>query len=303
MGIKDLLEMNHERMVNSLNALDKQQVHFNAEITADEMEDILTWNYKGNRDINKATFRKYVRSMNLNRWVLHPEPLVFVKVNGHWIMVNGQHRGNAQVETGHTISYSVCVHRDEGIYKSLDQGKVRTNSDITGAPSGIVNPIHFLLRSASSISSPTSEDVSRVLKDYVGNLLTEVEYEIKPPKTGRSIWKQTGFRAAYAMSVVTNRISHDEALDLYHGLCRNEINEWPSVFIALYRQIMEQQIHVNRSGQSLDNDFFMRGMFAFQNHDSQSKTVAIHNSFRSQVKESVSEVMKKYATEELRVVI
>ena len=79
MGIQDLLEANYTKMINASNALDQRQIHFNAEITAQEMESIIGWNYEGNRDLNKATFRKYVRSMNLNRWVLHPEPLVFVK--------------------------------------------------------------------------------------------------------------------------------------------------------------------------------------------------------------------------------
>jgi hypothetical protein len=302
MGIQDLLEANYTKMINASNALDQRQIHFNAEITAQEMETIVGWNYKGNRDLNKATFRKYVRSMNLHRWVLHPEPLVFVKSDSDWIMVNGQHRSNAQIETGLTIPYSVCIHKDGSIYKALDQGKVRTNSDITGAPTGIVHPIHFLLRSASSISTPAPEDVSRVLNDRIGKLLTEVEYDIKPPKSGRNIWKQTGFRAAYALAIITDRISHENAQEVYNGLCRNEIHEWPPIFIALYRQIMENQIHINTQGTSLDNDYFMRGMFAFQNFDSPVKTVAIHNSFRSQVKDSVFDVMKRYATEELRVV-
>lgn len=302
MGIHDLLELNYKKMIESVNQLDQKQIHFNAEITASEMESIIGWNYEGNRDLNKATFRKYVRSMNLNRWVLHPEPLVFVKTESGWIMTNGQHRSNAQIETGMTIPYAICIRKDKDIYKYLDQGKVRSNADITGAHNGVVHPIQFLLRSASSISHPTPEDVSRVLDDSIGGLLSEIEYDIKPPKTSRGIWKQTGFRAAYAMAIATNRIDHESALNIYKSLCRNEINEWPVIFIAMYRQIMEGQIHINRAGVSLDNDYFMRGMFAFQNYNSQSKNVAIFSSFRNQVKESVYGVMKKYATEELRVV-
>lgn len=297
----ELLESNYKQMISSDCPLDRQQKTFNAVISAGEMKQIVQWNYVGNRVFNKANFRKWVRAMNLDRWVLHPDPLVFVKTkDGKWVKMNGQHRGEAQVETGKTIPYTICIRSDDNIYKYLDQGKTRSNSDITGAHNAIVHPVQFLLRAASSIAAPSPEDVERVLRDPVGALLSEVEYDIKPPKTGKSIWKQTGFRAAYAMAIMTNRIDHDEAYDLYNCLSRNEINEWPPIFLALYRQVMEGQIHINRSGQSLDNDYFMRGMYAFQNRNS-AKNIAIHNGFRNQVKDDVTQVMKKYSTGELRV--
>ena len=297
----ELLESNYQQMISSDCPLDRQQKTFNAFITHDEMKQIVQWNYVGNRVFNKGNFRKWVRAMNLDRWVLHPDPLVLVKTkDGEWVKLNGQHRGEAQVETGKTVSYSICIRADEEIYKYLDQGKTRSNSDITGAHNAIVHPIQFLLRAASSIAAPSPEDVERVLTDRVGSLLCEVEYDIKPPKTGKSIWKQTGFRAAYAMAIMTNRIDHDEAYDLYNCLSRNEINEWPPIFLALYRQVMEGHIHINRSGQSLDNDYFMRGMYAFQNRNS-AKNIAIHNGFRNQVKDDVTQVMKKYSTGELRI--
>lgn len=299
-NFRELLESKYNQMINSDCSLDRQQNTFNSVITLSEMKDIVQWNYVGNRDFNKANFRKYVRAMNLDRWVLSPDPLVFVKMDGTWVLYNGQHRGEAQVETGKTIPYTICIRADDQIYKYLDQGKFRSNADITGAHNGVVHPIQFLLRAASSIVSPTPEDVDRVLNDHAGSLLSEVEYDIKPPKTGKSIWKQTGFRAAYSMAIMTNRIDHDEAYDLYNCLSRNEINEWPPIFLALYRQVMEGQIHINRSGQSLDNDYFMRGMYAFQRAKT-AQNITIHNGFRTQVKIDVAREMKKYATEELRV--
>ena len=301
MGIQDLLEANYTKMINAPNALDQRQIHFNAEITAQEMETIVGWNYKGNRDLNKATFRKYVRSMNLHRWVLHPEPLVFVKSDSDWIMVNGQHRSNAQIETGLTIPYSVCIHKDGSIYKALDQGKVRTNSDITGAPNGIVHPIQYLLRASSFISHPMPEDVENVLRSRIGELLSEVEYEIKPPRKSGNIWKQTAFKAAFSMAIMTDRISYKNAYDVYDSLSHGDLKEWPDVFVQLYRQVMEGSISVNRTGQSLDNDYFMRGMFTFEHYSNEGKTLAIHNNFRNSVKEDVFEVMKQFTPIEERV--
>ena len=296
------LNQTYNHMVSTDDPLDQQQLTFNCLITAKEAEELLKLNYEGNRDLNKDTVSHYIRAMNLNRWPLHPEPLVFSKSSDEllFILLNGQHRLTAQIETGLDIAYSVCIHRDRNIYKKLDQGKVRTNADITGSHKNIVYPIQFLLRAASSIKKPVSDDVQKVLSDRAGTLLSEVEYEIKPPQTGYNLWKQTGFRAAYAMAIITNRIDHAKAFEVYTTICRNELKEWPDVFVSFYRQMMERQIHINRSGVNLDNDYFMRGMFAFQN--TEAKTISIHNSFRSQVKEDVYKAMKKYATEELRIV-
>lgn len=303
MNIFEKLEEKHSEMMNAPDELDQTQGYFNAWITAAEMEKLLAANYDGNRDLSKQTYRKYVRSMNLGRWKLNPNPLVFVKQkDGTWSYTDGQHRGTAQIETGLTLPYSICINNSINVYKILDQGKVRTNVDITGAPKGVCMPIQYLLRSASAIVSPEPADVQRVLADTVGELLAEVEYDIKPPQTGRNLWKQNGFRAAYAMAIMTGRIGPKTAHTVYTGLCRNELKEWPDVFVSLYRQMMEGQIHINRAGTSLDNDYFMRGMFAFSHHSAKGKQVAIHNKFRSDVKESVFNIMKKYGAEELRLV-
>ena len=300
MGIFELLELNHERMINAANPLDRKQVQFNAEINAEEMKQLIDLNYKGNRDLNRPTFRKYVRAMNLNRWVLNPESLVFAKEGGSWVLMNGNHRGNAQVETGKTNEYSVFIVRSTDIYKTLDQGKIRTPADIIGAHTKIIMPIQYLLRSASFISHPMADDVQNVLNSRIGELLSEVEYHIKPPRKAGSVWKQTGFKAAYVMAVMTNRISYEKAYDIYETIVNNEIKEWPDVFLLLYRQIMEKSISINTSGRSLDNDFFMRGVFAFENHELSTDRLAIHNSFRKSVKEDVFEIMKNFIPQEER---
>jgi hypothetical protein len=62
---------------------------------------------------------------------------------------------------------------------------------------------------------------------------------------------------------------------------------------------MERRITVNRSGVSLDNDFFMRGFYAFANYDKDKTTVAIHSGFRQNVKSLVCEYMKDYSFDTL----
>jgi hypothetical protein len=294
MNFTSKLDVKLQEMMNASDPIDRKQIQFNAEITAEEMKKIIKMNYKGNRDLHRPTFRKYVRAMNLNRWILSPEPLVFVKQGTEWVMIDGNHRSNAQIEAGTTNRYSVAIVDSIDRYKYLDQGKVRTNADIIGAHIHIVYPIQYLLRASSFISYPMPEDVEAVLKSRIGELLSEVEYEIKPPRKSGSIWKQTAFKAAFVMAIMTNRISYEDAYDVYDSLSHGDLKEWPDVFVQLYRQIMEGSISVNRSGKSLDNDYFMRGVFAFEHYHNEGKTLAIHNNFRNSVKEDVFEVMKQF---------
>jgi hypothetical protein len=102
------------------------------------------------------------------------------------------------------------------------------------------------------------------------------------------------------MAVMTNRVSYEKAYDIYETIVNNEIREWPDVFLLLYRQVMEKSISINTSGRSLDNDFFMRGVFAFENHEASTDRLAIHNSFRKSVKEDVFEIMKNFIPQEER---
>ena len=293
------LESKYAAMQSADYDLDKKMVQFNSWITPDEMEELIKLNYDGNRDFNKPNFRRLVREMNLNRWVLHPDSIVLVKVDGEWVGLNYQHRGNAQIETGVTLPYSICIYHEKEIYKYLDQNKTRTNADVLSTASDIVYPIQYLLRSATPIAKANPDDVLPVLQSQIGELLTEIEYDIKPSTKNGNVWKQTGFRAAYAMAILTNTVTHSAAYEVYTCLTRNDIKEWPDLFVDLYRQVMERRITVNRYGVSLDNDFFMRGFYAFANYDKDKTTVAIHSGFRQNVKSLVCEYMKDYSFDTL----
>jgi hypothetical protein len=158
------LESKYAAMQSADYDLDKKMVQFNSWITPDEMEELIKLNYDGNRDFNKPNFRRLVREMNLNRWVLHPDSIVLVKVDGEWVGLNYQHRGNAQIETGVTLPYSICIYHEKEIYKYLDQNKTRTNADVLSTAPDIVYPIQYLLRSATPIAKANPDDVLPVLQ-------------------------------------------------------------------------------------------------------------------------------------------
>ena len=166
-----------QEMMNASDPIDRKQIQFNAEITAEEMKKSQR-NYKGNRDLHRPTFRRYVRAMNLNRWVLSPESLVFVKQGTEWVLINGNHRSNAQIGQEQQIATLLRLLIPSTSINTWI--KARTNADIVRCAINIVQPIQYLLRASSFISDPMPEDVENVLKSRIGELLSEVEYEIKP---------------------------------------------------------------------------------------------------------------------------
>ena len=79
-----------------------------------------------NRKISKTTVAKYKEFMKLGQWVLNGEPLIF----GGSKLIDGQHRLTACVESGEPFS-AVWVELDEeGVFKTLNQGKRRNGADV-----------------------------------------------------------------------------------------------------------------------------------------------------------------------------
>ena len=280
----------------SRSCLDMHMHQFNTYISPEEAKSALTINYKHNRVLNKHTCSRYMREANLNRWVLHPNPIVFAKdKDDQWRLIDGQHRLTMVSQQDKSLPFSVCVYRSTSIYDKLDQGKLRTNADVLVSHKNIVLPIQYLLRSATSIRTPTPDDVKPLLVSEIGDLLTEVEFEIKPPMNANSIWKAQPFRAAYTMAVLTGAVRKSTARHIYATISRRPISEWPPIFAAFYRQMMEQISKPNRAGNSLDNDYFIRGYYCFANH-SRKNRINIGPVFRSSLKENVQEYMATHVS-------
>jgi len=302
MNIFEKLNLKWQEMHNTDCPLDSKQLTFNALLSSEDAKKLCEFNYSGNRDLNNQNYRRFVRSMNLNRWDLTPEPLVFTKYDGSWVLINGNHRLNAQIEAGKQIAYAVSIVRELEIFKILDQGKTRSIHEILNIEKQVSGPIAYLFRSATFVRDPSHEDVHKVINTKVGNLLIEIEQEIKPPKSARSPWKSPSFRAAYVMAIELGLIEHEKARELYNVICHSNIKKWPDVFVSMHKQITEKTIGIEVGGRTLDNTNFMRGMYAFANSDWEGDHMSVHQSFRKKIKEMIPNYMKKYTLEEERMV-
>ena len=95
-------------------------------VTPEMAADMVSRNYEHNRDVIKTNLLDMQRMMKAGTFVLSPDALVFDQ-NG--IMLNGNHRANAIVETGLGQWFIVMSNVSHDIGSITDTGKSRTMSD------------------------------------------------------------------------------------------------------------------------------------------------------------------------------
>ncbi len=168
--------------------------------------------------------------MRLNRWGKSPEAIVLTKSG---ILVNGQHRIWAIIETGISCTADVVVIEDkdfDSVFEILDQGASRSASDILKIDSKQILPINYLLRCAG-LKKPKPQDLKVFIESPMGEILAQA-CSIK--LTGK-VWKHTCFKAALAISILSGAITKQRAFEVLNQLNGGSINDWPVIFFtALY---------------------------------------------------------------------
>lgn len=100
---------------------------------------------KDNRKLREKLIKKYASLMKNGEWVLTDQAISF-DVNGR--LLNGQHRLNAVVLSGVTIKSLVTRNLPGDSFKYMDQGAMRTQSDIhkmSPKASGVISSFNQIL--------------------------------------------------------------------------------------------------------------------------------------------------------------
>lgn len=100
------------------------QVEF-IEVTPQQAKDWLA-NNKVNRPARNMKIEQYARDMIEGRWNFTPDPITF---DEEGLLINGQHRLNAQVKAGKTMSWVVVREAPEGTQNTMDSGVARSAAD------------------------------------------------------------------------------------------------------------------------------------------------------------------------------
>tara|TARA_R110000824_G_scaffold265887_1_gene454824 strand:+ start:223 stop:1134 length:912 start_codon:yes stop_codon:yes gene_type:complete len=88
-------------------------------------KELLEGNHK-NRRISPFSVKRYRDFMENNQWVMNGEPIIF----GGNKLIDGQHRLTACIDAGKSFQSVWIELRDDGAFKTLNQGKRRNPADV-----------------------------------------------------------------------------------------------------------------------------------------------------------------------------
>lgn len=227
----------------------------------------------GNRRIRQTHVRHLAKQMEQGRWMLSPEPIVFSPKR----LLDGQHRLSAVLMSGCTIEASVALVQNEDVFRVLDQGVNRNNTDLTGIPSPVLQPLQWLLK--QSIPSLKAgkivvDDIERIKDENIFALSQRVNDIIKP-KDRR--FKSAAFRAAYIMAVDLKMCTQETADRVYTDLSHMNMTEWSRMMQNLFHQF--ETLKAQGTTNNLRNEAFMRGLYMFSEAESKKTSIRITDQF------------------------
>lgn len=257
-------------------------------ITVEMAKQLMNKNADNPRPFVKSTAERYARQMRLSRWGKSSESIVITR-SGR--LVDGQHRCWAIIVTKLAQKMHVVIIEDEDfdeVSAVLDQGLRRSNAVILKTTNEVVQPITYLLR-GTGIKKVEPDDIEPFINSSLGEHLKT----ISKIRTTRRIWKNTQVRAAMVIAIEADWIEPITALTLYQNLNEKNMAAWPHIFSELFLQLTETHKQLNRSGNTLENDWYMRSLYAFKHFSRpETKTVRLMQGFKKEAKEKTRNVMK-----------
>ena len=241
-----------------------------------------------NRPLRNWWVKELASRMQKGQWKLSPEPIVFSR-DGR--MLDGQHRSWAIIESGMTVMMSVAIVEDDSVFDVLDQGVTRSNSDILGVPTAVLQPIHYLHR----ISYHTKRISPIELKPLLDTQMVDMSHyihEVVKPKEKR--FKPAIFRAALISSVLLGKIERERAIEVYTDLSHMNLQNWNRMMQHLMHLIDNQTLAEKRNTSNAHNNTFFRAMYFFEHVDSKKTSIRLLDKFKNDTVNSVRNMYRDY---------
>lgn len=235
----------------------------------------------GNRKIRTSHVRHLANQMEQGRWMLSPEPIVFSPKR----LLDGQHRLSAVLMSGCTIEASVALVQNEDVFRVLDQGVNRNNSDLTGIPSPVLQPLQWLLKQSVNglrKGKIVIDDIERIKDENIFALSQRI-HEVIKPKDRR--FKSAPFRAAYIMAVDMKMCDLETADRIYTDLSHMNMTEWSRMMQNIFHRFETTKVH--GASNSLKNEFFMAGLYLFSEAHSKKTKIILTEKFTDEMEKRV----------------
>lgn len=262
--------------------------YYEIKITPEHARQFLRKN-EGNRNVSNMHMKHISLQMQLDRWVQVPCSIILSEGGN---VIDGQHRLEGIVDSGIPQEMIVVVAKhSEEIFQILDQGKGRTNADILRMPNQIVQPIQYLLR-CHGMTKPVASDIREYDGTHLMTACVHIHETIKPKTKGIV---SAPFRASFAVATAMGA-NFAASSEVFQALGSYNVKEFTPLMADLMKQFNDG--FMKQDGRSINNEFFMRGVFMFLNNH-KAETVRIYSSFRNDVKRTTEQLMHEWRNDKV----
>ena len=147
------------------------------DVTPAQAREWMVKHNRGNRKMRESTVSSYARDMRNGDWILNHQGLAF---NEEGVLVDGQHRLAAVVESGCTVPFMVSTgwpaaeKKRTRLMDTVDRGAARSIADILGLQHQIEHP-RFVVMTAACLARACLEKPERLKKVSTSNVLGVLE--------------------------------------------------------------------------------------------------------------------------------
>ena len=119
-----------ELALNRITKIKEPTVEFmSVKLTQGGAKKLLQGN-ENNRHLNRNLINKYLRLMNIGRWVVNGETIKVGQQDGEFILLDGQHRLNAIALADEPVAVTLVFGLSPDHFKTIDTGRARSAGDI-----------------------------------------------------------------------------------------------------------------------------------------------------------------------------
>lgn len=207
-----------------------------------------------NRDLRPNVVDRFMSGYLRGEWKVTHQGIAFGKSG---VLLDGQHRLTfiSQLPEGTKVPINVTTGQDDSTFDAIDQGVVRTTSDVYGVSAGHTATARFL---AKIYNSSTSAGLTnQFVKPFLDWVRPEFEELLTFCPASVRIWSSAPVRAA-AIVQIKRGYDLDFIKIAYHSLVHADIESMPYAARALMQQHMTGKI---ASARSLD--LFCRSLRVF----------------------------------------
>lgn len=182
-------------------------------VTPKKASAMLLSNTNNYRKISKRNVEALKSELIAGEWLPTTQGIGF---DTDGVLVDGQNRLTAIVESGITAISLVCYNLPPYSKNKIDVGRKRTLSDLTGLSASVISTMRVPFRAVSGNSNATIS--LTFMRKYIDGDLGKLAVALEKICSAKQGILNSGMRAGLIMSIMSSKISEEEGLDIFRSM-------------------------------------------------------------------------------------